>query len=67
MCMHEHIHAIMYKCIHLHLRANIYKHMHAIVYKCTHYARVLNGVQGYRNNFNNNTNADSVLQRGLEQ
>ena len=46
--MHEHMHAIMYKCIHLH--ANMYGHMHAIMYKCIHYACVLSGVQGYCNN-----------------
>ena len=44
--MHKHMHAIMYKCIHLH--ANMYEHMHAIMYKCIHYACTLNGVQGYK-------------------
>ena len=43
--MHKHMHAIMYKCIHLH--ANMYRHMHAIVYKCIPYACTHNGVQGY--------------------
>ena len=61
--MHEHMHAIMYKCIHLH--ANMYEHMHAIMYKCIHYACTLNGVQGYSNN--NNNNADAVVQRRLEK
>ena len=64
--MHEHMRAIMYKCIHLH--ANMYERMHARMYKCIHYACALKGVQGYsNNNNNNNNNADTVLQRRLEQ
>ena len=43
--MHEHMHAVMYKCIHLH--ATMYEHMHAIMHICIHYACTLNGVQGY--------------------
>ena len=62
--MHKHMHAIMYKCVHLH--ANMHEHMHAIMYTCIPYACALMGMQGYCNN-NNNNNANAVLQRRLEK